>query len=506
MKGFQKREWDSLTDIELIAELQHYGCATMLIDFTRNPLVALYFAVSAVTDDGAAVYLVDIKKANFMPIGFQHIQDRSTKSLDLILSGQGSTYYWEPSTLNKRIPAQHSIFLCDSRELSSNMFDVIVIDKKYVGKILEELKRTYNIDDVTLFNDIPGFSIANSQDKSLDLSVCTGGIGIFENNSNLQKENLENDLKKIKQQINLSYENYYNLLEKGDINYLLGHYEEAISDFDKAIEIEPRQQRAYSNRGTAKFALNRYEEAISDYDKAIGLLPTAKTYFSRGTAHFKLGKYQLAIDDYNKAIEMDPQTAINYHNRAIVYLKIGKTESAINDFTKAIELEPKKSGAYIGLGNLMLNKGNYNEASLQYSKAIELDQTDAVAFNNRGLAYAQMSKNIEALNDFDKSISIDPKYIEAYVSRSYIYLLTNQYEKASNDCDTALKLNNNHSLAYLNRAIAKALMGATDQARADYQKTYQLAKESNDSNALNEINETFDQNGILKPDWNKSNN
>ena len=48
---------------------------------------------------------------------------------------------------------------------------------------------------------------------------------------------------------------------------------EAIADFDKAIELNPKDARAYYNRGVVKDELKQYKEAIADYDKAIELNP-----------------------------------------------------------------------------------------------------------------------------------------------------------------------------------------------------------------------------------------
>ena len=44
LQGFRERQGKKLLDLELLAELQHNGAATCLIDFTADPLVALWFA------------------------------------------------------------------------------------------------------------------------------------------------------------------------------------------------------------------------------------------------------------------------------------------------------------------------------------------------------------------------------------------------------------------------------------------------------------------------------
>ena len=64
---------------------------------------------------------------------------------------------------------------------------------------------------------------------------------------------------------------------------------------------------AYNNRGISKGKLGKYEEAIKDYNKAIDLNPDiVKHIITEGISKANLGKYEEAIKDYDKAIELNP--------------------------------------------------------------------------------------------------------------------------------------------------------------------------------------------------------
>ncbi len=72
----------------------------------------------------------------------------------------------------------------------------------------------------------------------------------------------------------------------------------------------------YINKGIAKYTLQDYRGAISDYTKAIELDPYyAMAYCGRGTAKYNLQDYKGAITDYTKAVELDPNYAIAYCDR-----------------------------------------------------------------------------------------------------------------------------------------------------------------------------------------------
>ena len=73
-----------------------------------------------------------------------------------------------------------------------------------------------------------------------------------------------------------------------------------------------------NNRGLAYADKEDYDRAIADYDKALELDPKdATAYNNRGFTYDKKGDYDKAIADYNKALELDPKDATAYNNRGI---------------------------------------------------------------------------------------------------------------------------------------------------------------------------------------------
>ena len=98
----------------------------------------------------------------------------------------------------------------------------------------------------------------------------------------------------------------------------------------------------YKNQGNAKYDLQDYRGAILDYNKAIELDPTnVKAYNNRGMAkaNANLQDYRGAILDFTKAIELDPTTdAIPYYNRGLAKYALSNIDGACLDWSKAGEL------------------------------------------------------------------------------------------------------------------------------------------------------------------------
>ena len=79
-------------------------------------------------------------------------------------------------------------------------------------------------------------------------------------------------------------------------------YDQAISDYGKAIEINPKYADAYTNRGDAYDSKGQYDQAISDYSKAIEINPRdAKAYSNREVTFFFKREYEKAWDDVHTA-------------------------------------------------------------------------------------------------------------------------------------------------------------------------------------------------------------
>ena len=88
-------------------------------------------------------------------------------------------------------------------------------------------------------------------------------------------------------------------------------WEEAISEFDEAIRLDPRYAPAYLYRGGSYFSLGQFERAIQDYDEAVRLNPRlAEAYVGRGVAYILLGRDSEAQQDADRAVELGFDPAV----------------------------------------------------------------------------------------------------------------------------------------------------------------------------------------------------
>lgn len=99
---------------------------------------------------------------------------------------------------------------------------------------------------------------------------------------------------------------------RGVANQALENFDDAILDYTKSIQLNEKMTDAYYNR--AKILLSRkdienpdIERAVSDLEKALELDPNfVNALYAMGAAQKKLGNYHKALEYLNKTIELQP--------------------------------------------------------------------------------------------------------------------------------------------------------------------------------------------------------
>ena len=323
LKNYDKREQKQLDDLELLADLQHHGAATCLLDFTRNALIALWFACkrSEYEEKNGKVFIVNtaeekifgeimhtnIKKSISDILQFKTRdtdQDQATKlptpETFALLPNKRSFWHWTPAHLNERITAQHSLFLFGLPSSEKLRSKEIIIESASKEQIRKELEALHNICEESLFPDFVGFSYIQRADAPY---LILGAEEYFYSGVKAQQR---------------------------------GQDSEAIQDLTKAITLKEDYAEAYAIRGSIYNIQGDYGCAIQDSTKAIDLNSDyTEAYAIRGMAYCSQGDYGRAIQDLTKTIKSNPDYAEAHFARAIAWLHSKKWKKAKSDLIVA---------------------------------------------------------------------------------------------------------------------------------------------------------------------------
>lgn len=345
-------EYRNYLDIEIIAHQQHLGSATLLVDFTRNALVALYFACQASKGiEHGAVYVVNMNDADFENFNDIKYSDYFRKESNI---DPHKLYYYDPGNLVSRTDSQSSILILGAARMNPSIYTKINVWGASKKEILDELDSIYNISESKIFNDPYGYAKKNNSSAKVGLDSLPQRL----------KESMF-DLESIK--LNAFLSNFPKdgswHKTKGFLYYRIGDWHKAIEHYSEAINKGKIDANIYNNLANVKTKVNDYPGAIEDYSKAIDINDEfAEAYSNRGIAWKALGKYKKSLEDYNKAIEINPRYTPAYNNRGIVKAKLGDNKGALDDFSEAITQRKDYLLPYINRSDLYLNMSKPEDA------------------------------------------------------------------------------------------------------------------------------------------------
>lgn len=128
---------------------------------------------------------------------------------------------------------------------------------------------------------------------------------------------------------------------------------DAIIHFTEMIEKNPQDVTSYAFRGWAWKQKKSLDNALKDYEKAIELAPGQCAWRNnRALIWIEKKDYDKAIADYDASINLFPQYGLAYRNRGNCWLKKKDYEKALSDFKKAVEINPENPHAYNSVARL----------------------------------------------------------------------------------------------------------------------------------------------------------
>lgn len=135
---------------------------------------------------------------------------------------------------------------------------------------------------------------------------------------------------------------------RGEAYMQIGDYQNALNDFNAALEVDGVNAVAFYDRALLNMRLENYDAALTDVNNALAaqsmkpmdVLSMRDLYAKRGQLNLWMKNWQGAIADYTNSLARaeGSVSADVYAERAEAYTAIGEYENAINDYTSAVRV------------------------------------------------------------------------------------------------------------------------------------------------------------------------
>jgi tetratricopeptide (TPR) repeat protein len=223
--------------------------------------------------------------------------------------------------------------------------------------------------------------------------------------------------------------------------YYRQRYDNAIAEFEQALQIDAEDDDAYNNLATVYYAQERYEDAEAAFQQALALAPEqALIHYNLGAVYERLEDPESAIAAYQAALNLDPYLESAHFNLGLVYHRQERWAEAIFMFERLLDINPDSLEAHNGLGVVYLQLGVFPQAVYEFGKALEIYPLHVEALNNLGLAFLNMELFEEAIPPLEDAVQLAPNFAAARFNLGLAYKESGEIARALRELGIALEL------------------------------------------------------------------
>jgi tetratricopeptide (TPR) repeat protein len=126
---------------------------------------------------------------------------------------------------------------------------------------------------------------------------------------------------------------------RGRIQTALKNFQAAVSDTDKAIQLQPKNSSSYAARAGCRLLMDDFENARADLETALRLNPTnASAFVARGYLDIKRGDDTAALADFQRAVELRPEAPETHGALGMLQYRVSQWEPALTNCHLALKL------------------------------------------------------------------------------------------------------------------------------------------------------------------------
>ncbi len=242
-------------------------------------------------------------------------------------------------------------------------------------------------------------------------------------------------------------------------------FTEAIAYFEAALRSRPDLIRAHQNLAASLHELGRMSEAIPHLQRVVKEKPDDTGALNNlGNALAGQGRYAEAIPYYEASLRAKPDQAAAHYNLANALAKLRRANEAVSQYRLALQQKPDYAEVHHDLGILLGRLGQPDEAVFQLREAVRVRPADAAFRVTLGKVLAARQQLDEALQAFNEALRIAPTNADAHNALGTALATTGKLDEAITHYQEALRYRPDNPGTHLNLGKALAARGRSDEA------------------------------------------
>ncbi|MBX3160180.1 MAG: tetratricopeptide repeat protein [Deltaproteobacteria bacterium] len=188
-----------------------------------------------------------------------------------------------------------------------------------------------------------------------------------------------------------------------------GRVHEAVLELRSSVKLDDNTM-ANTHLGAALRDQDSFDESKAFLDRALELDPrNGRAYFEMGLLFNKQQKQADAELALSKAVQLAPNESLYWYAYGEIYRLQERIDEALSAYRKAVDLDPPYPKAVTKLALLFVDRKQYDEAEHLLLSATKRDPKTASNYLTLGVVYAAKRKTKLAIEHYEKFLELAPK-------------------------------------------------------------------------------------------------
>ncbi len=193
--------------------------------------------------------------------------------------------------------------------------------------------------------------------------------------------------------------------------YLAGQWNEASEAFAALVVEYPKESFLQLLQGNISYSRGNLDQAVEEYQAAIEARPDfGNAYYKLGVCLYRMGRLKKALEAFKKVVELGDQShAMASYFVGLIYFFLGDDESARDAFDSFRKLSPESMIANFYLAQLRIKHKEFQAALELLNELVDVTPHFAEVHYMLGTVHYGLHNNTEAIQCFQRALELNPE-------------------------------------------------------------------------------------------------
>lgn len=255
------------------------------------------------------------------------------------------------------------------------------------------------------------------------------------------------------------------LCDLGDTYYKQQAYEQALTAYARALDIDDNNAEAWNRLGITYSAIQQTDKELDAYEHALAINAHDATFwYNKAIVLSNLGRNDEALTALDQALTLDPKLTIAWRDKGYILSELKRYPEAIEAYQHTVALDEQDVRSWADLAYLLAQVERNEEAEVAYRKALTIAPQDADIWREFGSFLKKLQQYETSLQAYEHALQINPQYAQAWCDKGRLFSDIDREDEAVKAFQQALKIDPKLDEALFYESVSLTVLNRNEEA------------------------------------------